>query len=505
MLLHPDIIKMKKKMKSYLFALILFVNCGVLIGQELWLELGDKYSDQFAYEKAIELYKGARKRGAKNETILKKIGDCYYKIANPDSALVYYEKYKMVSKDSSEMFLWRYALCLQSVGKPKAQVLDAFKAYYQKIDKPFDVNISDSLTTTEEPDKLELNTEFSDFGVFIHKDKLYFSSSRKKSKKRKFNKNLYKWNDQPFLDIYGATIDSTTNSIRLIQPEDSTLTNINTIAAHEGSVAITKDGLTMYYSASNTLNKKLVYNKNGTSNLRLKRASWNPVTNKWVVTAKDSLAMKHFNFENYSIGNPALDLADKKLYFSTCAPYTEAQGRGDIYYVDIVNDSTFGPITPIPGINTEGRETFPHISPDGSLYFSSNGVQNGTLGFGLMDIYRVRDIDKVLNDKNKKIEHLKRLMHFHLGVIQHISDFAFFLDKPNGNDQYAYFSSNRDGEEGNDDIYRVKMKANNLEHKTRTIEVVTTDYETEELLGNASVDLLDSEGKLEKTWHHRLR
>ncbi len=481
-------------MKSYLFALIFFINCGVLFGQELWLEFGDKYFDQFAYEKAIKLYKGALERGAKNPKILEKIGDCYYFISDPESALDYYEDYKTKgNQELSETFLWRYALCLQSAGKPKNQVLDAFKAYYQKVDKPFNINMADSLTNSVEPEKLDINTEYSDFGAFIHKDKLYFSSSRKKSKKRKFNKNLYKWNDQPFLDIYGAMMDSMTNAIRLILPEDSTLTKINTIAAHEGSIAITKNGQTMYYSASNTVNGKLVYNKNGTSNLRLKRASWDPSSNKWVVTAKDSLAMKHFDFDNYSVGNPSLDLTDQRLYFSTCAPYTEAQGRGDIYYVDIINDSTFGPITPIPGINTEGRETFPHISPDGSLFFASNGVHNGRLGFGLLDIYCVRDIDKVLNNKNKTIEHLNWPFN------SEKDDFAFFLDVPNGDEQYAYFSSNRDGEEDNDDIYRVNWKAYNPQPKIRTIEILTINSETKELLGNASIDLLDSEGKLEKT------
>ena len=54
---------MKKSMKIVLVAILLFANCGILFGQQLWLELGDKYFDQYAYKKAIKLYIGAMDRG----------------------------------------------------------------------------------------------------------------------------------------------------------------------------------------------------------------------------------------------------------------------------------------------------------------------------------------------------------------------------------------------------------------------------------------------------------
>jgi tetratricopeptide (TPR) repeat protein len=83
---------MKKSMKIVLLALLLLANCGILFAQQAWLELGDKYFDQFAYKKAIKLYEGAIERGLDNWEINAKLGDCYYNTSDLKTALKYYEK-----------------------------------------------------------------------------------------------------------------------------------------------------------------------------------------------------------------------------------------------------------------------------------------------------------------------------------------------------------------------------------------------------------------------------
>ena len=62
-------------------------------------------------------------------------------------------------------------------------------------------------------------------------------------------------------------------------------------------------------------------------------------------------------------------------------------------FVDINNDGSFGsPKNLGSKFNTEGRENFPFISDDGTLYFSSDSH----IGLGGFDVFMIKD-DKVVN------------------------------------------------------------------------------------------------------------
>ena len=59
-------------------------------------------------------------------------------------------------------------------------------------------------------------------------------------------------------------------------------------------------------------------------------------------------------------------------------------GQTDLYKVAINADGSFGePENLGPAVNTAGREMFPFVSKDNTLYFSSDGYIN----LGLLDIY----------------------------------------------------------------------------------------------------------------------
>ena len=328
---------MKKSIKIALVAFLLFANCGILFGQQLWLDLGDKYFDQYAYKKAIKLYIGALDRGIDNWEIYAKLGDCYYYTSKTKKAIENYEIAIGLNENIKPEYGLRYALSLQSIGK-KDEALIELKKYNNDIEN---LGVRPFVKPTDSAENLSINSKYSDFGSFIFDDTMYFSSSRENSaKKRRLNKRLYKWNEQPFLDIYEASLDRNTNSLNLVSNDKSTIgKSINTIA-HQASVAITNDGKTMYFSGGSVKNNKLEYNKNGTSILKLQRASFDSETNTWEVTKKDIDAMKVFDLDNFSIGNPALSPDNKRLFFSTCAPYSDAKGHTDIYYVDINDDGT---------------------------------------------------------------------------------------------------------------------------------------------------------------------
>lgn len=466
----------------------------MLFSQETRIELGDKYYNQFAYKKAIKLYEGAVNRGNNQWEVYARLGECYYNTSQPKKAFKYFELAISKKKNIKASYLLKYALSLQSSGRSQDSVISAFKEYYKKIGVTDSISRRTSVADSNvELENLSINSAFSDFGTFIHKDTLFFSSSRKNpAKKKQHNKRLYKWNEHPFLDIYSAKINREANSISFMMiSSDSSNISINT-NAHESSVAITNDGKTMYFTGG-VVNKKgkLKYNKNGTSTLKLQRATL--INNNWVITEADRKALDFLNYDFYSFGNPALSPDNKRLFFVTCAPFPDAKGQTDIYYVDILDDGTYGKVENLKEVNTSGRESFPYISPDGSLYFSSDGIYENKLSLGLLDIYKVEDVDRVIQKKKEvKIDHMESPIN------SNKDDFAFFIEesKENSNCEfYAYFSSNRDvpSAKGDDDIYRVKVKIN------KTIQGVVTDYSTKKPLANASVDLIDFEGKVIKT------
>lgn len=521
---------MKNSINILLVVFLFLANVGSLFAQEKRIELGNKLFDQYAYNKAIILYEEALDRKSTNWELYAKLGDCYYFLSDTKKALDNYDKYYKASienkVDINNALLLRYAVCLHGEGRTTESIA-IYKKLGESVKQKEKSDLINSSLTNEEP-LTSINSDSSDFGTFIFKNTLYFSSTRKNPEKEKrFNKRLYKWNEEPFLDIYEAKIDENNGSISMSQTDSksSSLSNINTIA-HQGSVTLTKKGDTMYYSSGDVKNNKLVYNNRGTSNLKLKRATWDSSINKWVVKKEDSIAMNYFDIGNYSIGNPALSPDNKRLYFVTCAPFSEAQGQTDIYYVNILNKGKkFSKVTSVLGVNTAGRESFPFIASDGTLYFSSDGVQNikqsdniKELGLGLLDIYKVENLDNIIQkyeteisqtkdsieikdmtnklgsylENELKVEHLKGPFN------SEMDDFAFYIDKTNldsNSETYAYFSSNRSGGLRNDDIYRAKVKIEQF----KTIQVDVKDASTEQLMGNALIDLIDSEGKLLET------
>lgn len=479
---------MKKSMKTFLLTFLLLINGGFLFSQETRIELGDKYFDQYAYEKAIPFYEEAIKKGNKDWTVYANLGDCYYYTLKLDSALVKYKKVIDIKKDNiKQEYLFRYAQCLQSTGNTEDKVISAFEKYYEKIGKS-----DKKIKTRHFVDSLivenlsSINSNSSDFGTYIFKNNLYFSSSRKNPfKEKKLNKKLYNWNQNPYLDIYRAVIDRANDSLKIIGP-DMTLDSINTLA-HEGSITMSIAGNTMFYSGGYVYNNEPQYNKRGTSILKLKKATWDLMNNKWIEDKKDLLVNK-LDFNSYSVGNPALSPNNDLLFFATCAPFTETQGNSDIYYVEI-KDGTYSEPKSVPGINTSGRESFPFVAKDSTLYFSSDGIYNDTLGLGLMDIYKVKNIYDVI--KKGKAE----IIHLNAPINSIKDDFAYFEEPNEDNDceVIAYFSSNWEGRQNaklSDDIYRVKL------NKTKLIKGVVIDSFTKDPLANATVQLIDSKGKI---------
>ncbi len=186
-----------------------------------------------------------------------------------------------------------------------------------------------------------------------------------------------------------------------------------------------------------------------------------------------------FNSNEHSVAHPALSPDDKYLYFASDMPGT--LGSSDIFKVEINGDSYGTPENLGAGINTESRDTFPFISDDNELYFASDGH----LGLGGLDIFA----SKMEEDGSYETVH-----NIGAPVNGKSDDFAFLIDKES---KVGFFTSNRDGGQGYDDIYKFKEKIplTEITDCKQTLSGVAIDGQTELVVPNAQVTLLDENMK----------
>ncbi len=459
-------------MKTKLFIFLFALSSTFMVAQK---KLADKFFGNFAYIKATELYEEAVKKGDSSEHVLTRLGDCYYNNSKSEEAAFWYGKAVNKYNKINPEYIFKYIQSLRSIKDYKEA--DKWLVKFKEIQgsdsrvKDLDANnldLYEELASTENVvvkiENLPFNTEFSDFGGYIANGVLYFASARDTQVKKR-----YGWNDEPFLDIYQVTVTDSNGKIEYSEADFINSSKINT-PYHEASVAITNDGQTMYFTRDNLDRRnKLDYDRKGTSHLKLYKATLE--NEQWT-----DVVELPFNDKYFSNGHPALSPDNKKLYF--VSDRDGGFGQTDIYEVDILENGKYSdPKNLGPNVNTEGREMFPFVSKDNTLYFSSDGYLN----LGLLDIYK----SNVLIDVSAEPENLGAPYN------SSYDDFAFYM---NDGSKTGYLSSNRPGGKGSDDIYGF-----NAEPCKQKIEGIARNIKTNELLSNVEVKLINKSGKIVST------
>jgi hypothetical protein len=148
------------------------------------------------------------------------------------------------------------------------------------------------------------------------------------------------------------------------------------------------------------------------------------------------IEMLNFCDNSSSFGQPAITSDGKTLIFSSNMP--GGYGGSDLYMSRFEQNAWQKPENLGSIINTLGDEMFPYILDDSVLYFSSDG--HG--GLGGLDIFYLS-----LNQR-EKIEKIG------LPVNSPYDDFGIIVSKDH---MSGFFSSNRTGQMGNDDIYAFRI------------------------------------------------
>ncbi len=454
---------------SALFILVLLYT-SVSFSQKKQIEKANEDFDQYGYIDAQKVYLKVVEDGYHSSEIYKKLGDTYYYNGNYIEAAKWYNELLQTYPDEVETeYYYRTALTLKSMDKhaesdklmvkyvesggvmPTVQVFENDPEYLKSL------GIQSSRYVVEE---VATNSEYSDFGPTYYRDKLVFSTNSRDLDH--FKKN--NWNNLPYLDLYIADMDAEGN-LSNVKPISG---DVNT-KYHESSPIFSKDGNTIYFTRNNFSNGRTFSDKKRTIRLKVFKATKDE-DGKW-----EDVEELPFNNKNYSVSHPALNNEETRIYFASDMPGT--YGKSDLWYVDILEDGKYGdPVNLGENINTRARETFPFISENNNLYYSSDGRG----GNGGLDVY-IAPLDE-----NGEVDVIS---NFGEPVNTNQDDFGFIIEESKG---IGFFTSNKDGGRGSidDDIYRFK------EVCVITIKGNVTDVDTGDLLPGAEVSHLDKDNKL---------
>ncbi|WP_119791965.1 OmpA family protein [Flavobacterium anhuiense] len=465
-------------MKNYTLLLITIISAFSFssYAQQSKINNADKKYDGYAYVDAIKTYEKVAAKGYKSEDMFKKLGNAYYFNSDFQNAAKWYgELFAMNTKVEPEYY-FRYAQSLKSTGDiSKAnKFLDEFNAISKndsrgKLYKE-DVNYLDQIKANSGRYQIEdagINSRYSDYGSFIYNNKIYFASARDTGN---FTKRKHKWTGEYFTNIYDADLDPATGSTSKVNKFKSA---INT-KFHEASPVFTKDGKTVYFTRNNYIDGKKGKDENKVTLIKLYKAELGK-DNKWT-----NITELPFNSNNYSTAHPALSPDEKTLYFASDMP--GSIGESDIYKVTINPNGGYGPPENLGNsINTEGKETYPYLTSENEIYFASDGHP----GLGGLDVF-VGDIDnsgKVSNIQNVGAD-----------INSPKDDFAYIIDPET---RRGFFSSNKEGGQGSDDIYKF-LETKRLKCVQELYGVIT-DAETGAVLPGAKVTLYDDQMNLKNS------
>jgi len=443
------------------------------------IQKADQYFNKLWYAEAAETYEKALAKGDKHRSreIIQKTADAYYFNTNMEKAYEWYNVlYENYGKEMSSDNIFKYAHSLKGTGK-YARSKKLMRLYNRKTEEgdtkakrensiPANEIVLDDILKVEQKFEIKnmgINTEYSDFSpMFLDSTQIVFSSAKDSSF---FNTRRYKWNNQPYLDLYVARINEESQDLRNAIKFSK---KINT-KYHEASVTFSPDNKTMYFTRNN-YGKKLKRDNKGINHLKIYKSTKSD--NEWSEAVEVS-----FNSDAYSTGHPAMSPDGKQLYFVSDMP--GSLGKTDIFVVDVLDDGSFSePRNLGPTINSEHKEMFPFFNGK-KLYFSSDGHT----GLGGLDIYESA-YDAELGFQ--EVENMGKPIN------SNKDDFSYIVNEQN---QKGFFASNREGGKGDDDIYSFKrLTVEETPANLNAIAGVVTEMATGDLMPQSLVQLLDENG-----------
>ncbi|SEQ02943.1 OmpA family protein [Flavobacterium urocaniciphilum] len=449
-------------MKKTYITLGLILLSGIAVSQNTAVQKANQLFESYQYVGAIESYLQAINNKQGNQQVYQNLADSYYHIYNTTEAAKWYEK--AMQGDVNPESIFKYAQVLKSLGKyAEANVqMNKFSNLLPNDVRAKEFNKNQNYKTTLDNAKALFtvtNTNIAanksnDFGpVLTNNNELYFVSTRNTTK-------VDKWSNVPYIDIFRATKndDGTFSKAEEVKELNS--------AFHDGPVAISDDGNTMFFARDGHSTK--MYEKDTKNNVKVGQLGIYraiKVNGKWEI--KEALPV---NSTSYSVSHPSLSKDGKTLYFTSNMP--GGIGESDIWKIAITENGYGKPENLGTKVNTPSREAFPFISDGNELYFASTGWP----GLGGLDVFKI-DLNKTSSS----------IINVGKPVNTENDDFSFSF---NSKQKVAFFASNRNG---TDAIFQASPICG-----TDLIPFIT-DSKTGKAIENATVTILNDKNEVVST------
>jgi outer membrane protein OmpA-like peptidoglycan-associated protein/tetratricopeptide (TPR) repeat protein len=404
-----------------IFTLTILLCCIILHHAEAQqskkeLALANSLFDKLAYTDAIVAFKGALVQDSAQFEVMAKLADSYRLTGNYGEAEKWYAK---VVNDGRATDLHRFHYGQMLMNNGKHQVAQRWLNIVAD-ERPSDERVQNYLKSMDDINRFFVdsinyvlesfpsNGNGNDFSPFFYDDGVVFTSSRKVTRKTE----RHAWTGESYTDLYYC--DPANRIEEFAQAIRSPLNNGP--ASFAGNEMFTTTNVAKVRN-----NQKDLYKLNIVSSTFDGK--------RW----KKPSSFVH-NSPDYNFAHPAISNDGQRLFFSSDMPGGE--GGMDLYYCDRAGDGWGKPVSLGKLVNTPGHEVFPFIHSDGALYFASNGHE----GLGALDIYSTSF------SNNEWL--LPTALSFPVNTPY--DDFGFILDHDRSR---GYFSSNRPGGKGGDDIY----------------------------------------------------
>jgi hypothetical protein len=407
------------------FTLLGILLLGAIGGfaQSKSLQKADQLFGDASYPAAIEAYQKAIEDAPVSSHAVIRLADCYRLTDDFRTALRWYAK--AVKMKSVEGEVWFHYGEVLMMNRKYEEAIPWLEKYQKKM--PGDDRVADMISSCQNQQafaaskslflvrRLAINSESSDFGPAFFGKSVVFASSRKRS--------IVKTNrtGDSYLDFYVAAYDGKPEL-----GEPSLFRGALNTPVHEANACFSSDGKEMYFTRN--LVKK---GSEPAAGEMVQLALYHAILTdgKW-----QNEALLPFNLDGYSCGHPALAPDGKQLYFVSNMP--GGFGGTDIYVVAQEGKSWGKPENLGQDINSKGNEMFPWVDAKGMLYFASNGRG----GVGGLDIFLV--------DPNADL--IGAPVNLGAPINSAYDDFGLIIDPEAG---VAFFTSNRLGGQGDDDLY----------------------------------------------------
>jgi peptidoglycan-associated lipoprotein len=458
--------------RSILVSLLFLLFIPILGAQNRNIKIADQAFANQRYNEAVQKYFKGYKKLKKNRLerarVNIRIAKCFWYMNDMRRAKSYYSRViRAKAQNEKPELQLEYARILLSLGEYE-EAKTQFEAYLQlkpddqqarigleSIDKVKEWNANPINYSIQNIRKI--NTRYSEFSP-AYFDKNYQSIVYTSTREESVGKGKDGWTGMDFSDLYTTRIDSK-GQWTVPKPLDETET-INT-DANEGQASLNDRFNTMYFTRCFKSETKAC----GCAILQVDKSGRLWGEPKIVQLGGDSSS---------TIGHPSLSSDELTLVFS--ADFPHGSGQQDLYIAHRKNKNTpfRHPYNLGAKINTPYQEVFPFLRNDTLLYFASNGH----IGMGGLDIYRV-----VIKGDTASSD----VVNMGSPLNSSADDFGIVFNPTTF--ESGFFSSNRKGGRGQDDIYSFDMPP--IEY-TITGKVID-DYSLQPIKGQ-SVELISDNG-----------